>query len=315
MLRWLGAAVWAGCGWVLLGGCECARAQQPARNSSNFYPDSSDDAEKQLQNAASHARDRQWSEAVQMYQQIIDKYGEKVARLPKDEPGVDASGEFVLYVDDRRICHRALARLPAEARAIYRNRVDSLAERWFHDGASRRDAASLRRVVNQAFCSSFGDDALELLGDLAFQNGRFGEALAYYRRLVADDPADAFALVHPDPSVDLARVAAKKLLCRSASGEGPPTEAQLEEFARLYPAAAGSLAGRDGNYAEIVALALAADHLAPPSLPDDRWPTFAGSLRRTKVVPRRSTSARPNGASSSRRSNPPTARGRGRGSK
>ncbi len=88
----------------------------------------------------------------------------------------------------------------------------------------------------------------------------------------------------PIPSVDLARVAAKKLLCRAADGESPPGPADLDEFARLYPGATGSLAGRTGAYAKIVAEALASDHLAQPSQPDSRWPTFAGSLRRTKIV-------------------------------
>jgi cellulose synthase operon protein C len=280
--RRLGAIVAFVTAWSLIGGC--TYAQQARRVSTHFLADESIDAEKQLQSAASHVRDQQWPEAIQIYQRIIDKYGDKVARLPRDDPGADAAGEFVLFVDDRRFCHRSLARLPAEARAIYRNRIDSLAGPWFREGANRRDVGLLRRVVNQAFCSSFGDDALELLGDLAFQNGRFGEALGMYRRLVADDPADPFALVHPDPSVDLVRVAAKKLLCRAA-GDDPPSPAELAEFTQRHPAAEGSLAGRDGNYAQILALALADDHLALPAQPDDRWPTFAGSLRRTKVAP------------------------------
>ena len=130
----------------------------------------------------------------------------------------------------------ALAQLPPEAREIYRNRLDGVAERWFRQGASQRDVGSLRRVVDLAFCSSWGDDALELLGDLAFQDGRFGEAQAMYGRLVADRPDDPYVLVHPDPSVDLARVAAKKLLCRAAEGENPPSRADLDAFAGAIPA-------------------------------------------------------------------------------
>jgi len=237
-----------------------------------------------LRNAANLARDRQWSEAIKIYQRVIEQFGDKVAKVPKDEPGTDASGDFVLYVDGRRYCHRRLAQLPPEAREIYRNRVDGVAERWFRQGASQRDVGSLRRVVDLAFCSSWGDDALELLGDLAFQDGRLGEALAMYSRLVADHADDPFVLVHPDPSVDLARVAAKKLLCRAADGENAPGPAELDEFARRYPGAAGSLAGRQGAYAQVLAESLTADHLAPPSQPDSRWPTFAGSLRRSKVV-------------------------------
>jgi cellulose synthase operon protein C len=259
-------------------------AQGPNRSGPAFNPDSSVPAETLLRNAASHVRDRQWSEAIKIYQRVIEQFGDKVAKLPKGEPGTDPSGDFVLYVDDRGFCHRCLAHLPPEAREIYRNRVDSVAERWFREGAGRRDQALLRRVVDEAFCSAWGDDALELLGDLAFQDGRFAEALWMYRRLVPDRTDSSFVLVHPDPSVDLARVAAKKLLCRAADGENPPGQADLDAFARRFPGASGSLAGRPGAYDQIVAQALASDHLAQPSQPDNRWPTFAGSQRRTKIV-------------------------------
>jgi len=261
-----------------------AWGQGPNRSASKFYPDSSDPAENLLRNAAGHVRAKQWPEAVDLYQRVIDQFGGKVAKVPREESALDASGEFVLFVDARRFCHRSLARLPAEARAIYRNRVDAVAERWFREGVSNHNEGSLRRVLDQAFCCSWGDDAIELLGDLAFQDGRFGEAISLYRLLVADRADDPFALVHPDPTVDLAKVAAKKLLCRGALGEHPPTPADLDELAHQYPGATGSLAGRTGAYAEIVALALAADHLLPPFQPDSRWPTFAGSLRRSKVV-------------------------------
>src|SRR5262249_11841875 len=248
------------------------------------YPDSSATAETLLRNAANHAHERQWSEAIEIYQRVIDQYGDKVAKLPKDEPGAEPSGEFALYVDGRQFCHRCLAQLPPEARAVYRNRVDGLAESWYRQGAARRDAGWLRRVIDRAFCSSWGDDALELAGDLAFQDGRFGEALAMYGHLVADRPEDPAVLVHLDPSVDLPRVAAKKWLCRAAM-ENPPTPRDLEAFARRYPGAAGSLAGRKGAYATILAASLAAGHLHPPAQPGSRWPTFAGSFRRSRVVP------------------------------
>src|SRR5262249_34991116 len=154
--------------------------QGPTRSQSKFYPDSSDAAEKVLRNAASHARDRQWSEAVELYQRVIDQFPGKVAKVPKEEAPPDASGEFGLFVDARRFCHRALAHLPPEAREIYRNRLDAVAEPWFRQGVARHDEVSLRRVIEQAFCCSWGDDAIDLLGDLAFQDGRFGEALGLY---------------------------------------------------------------------------------------------------------------------------------------
>lgn len=262
-----------------------ARAQGPNRTATKFYPDFSDTADALLRNASSHARDGQWAEAIDIYQRVIQQYGDKVAKLPKDDAASDRTGESVLFVDLRHFCQRRLAMLPAEAREIYRRRVDAQAERWYNQGKEERDRASLRRIVEQAFCSTWGDDALDLLGDLAFQDGRFEEAIALYKQLVPDSADSGSGLVYPDPSVDLARVAAKKLLCRAALGEPAPDQGTIESYTKAYPDAGGSLAGRNGPYLKSMAAALHSDRLAPPAQPDGRWPTFAGSPTRTRVMP------------------------------
>jgi outer membrane protein assembly factor BamB len=261
------------------------RGQAGNRTATKFYPDFSDSADTQLRNATGHVRDKQWAEAIKIYQKVIQEFGDKVAKLPKDDPAGDPSGDSVLFVDVRQFCQRQIAGLPAEARELYRARVDVQAERWYRRGAADRDRTLLRKVVDQAFCSSWGDDAIDLLGDLAFQDGRFEEALAAYRHVVPDRPGDGAGLVHPDPSVDLAQVAAKKLLCRAALGDTPPGAADLAAFAKGYPGAKGKLAGRDGPYLATLTEALKNDRLSPAALPDGRWPTFAGSPTRTRVVP------------------------------
>ncbi|MDG3005540.1 outer membrane protein assembly factor BamB family protein [Paludisphaera mucosa] len=272
-----------------------ARAQIPGRSASKFYPDSSEAAESLLRNAANHARSSQWSESVAIYQRIIDQFGDKVARLPRDlvapvgeaAPNANAArrdDDFTLYVDLRAYCQRTLAGLPPEALAAYRTRRDPQAERWYREGKERRDASLLRRVVDEAFCTSWGDDALELLGDLAFQDGRFGEAVAMYRRLVPDDPASPLNFVHPDPSVDLVRVEAKKILAHAALAGAPAVADEVATYAKRRGEVAGTLAGRKGLLAESLAAAVASDSLAPPAQSDARWPTFGGSPTRDKVL-------------------------------
>ncbi len=262
-----------------------ARAQGPNRPSVTFHPDSSYTAETLLRNAANHVRDQQWSEAIDLYEKVIQQFGESVALVPRGDPAADPSGESLLYVDARQHCQRSLAALPPEARAIYRQRVDARAEQLYRQGAARRDPAALRQVVSEMFCSSWGDDALNLLGDLAFQRGQFGEALAAYRRLVPDGEEGGNALVYPDPEVDLAVVAAKKLLCRAAIGTNPPVQSDLDAFAKAYPGAKDRLAGRQGLLVDILKSSLAEDHLTPVVSIDGRWPTFAGSPTRNRIVP------------------------------
>ena len=196
--------LWLGTGW----------AQAEVRPAQKFGPVSSGDADNLLTLASNLAQDRQWSEALNIYQRVIDQFGDKVVMLPNDKAGVDGSGDFGLYVDNRRFCHIAIAQLPPEAARFTATGLTG----WRRVGFSRARAAAI-----SGFCDAWSirhsavrgaTTALELLGDLAFQEGRFGEALAMYGRLVADRPGDPILLVHPDPSVDLARIAAKKLICR-----------------------------------------------------------------------------------------------------
>ena len=309
MKQLLRSGCWGRVGWAVVWtgmalNCPLGLAQGFNRTATKFYPDFSDTADALLRNAASHAREGQWAEAVDLYQRVIQQFGDKVARLPKDDPAGDPSGESVLFVDLRQFCQRRLAALPPAGRAIYRSRVDVRAEQWYRQGAAERDRGLLRRVVEQAFCSAWGDDALDLLGDLAFEDGRYDEALSMYRQLAPDRPGDRSGLIHPDPSIDLARVAAKKLLCRAAEDEDPPDRAALEAFAAAYPNAAGALAGRSGPYAETLAEALRLDHLAPPPSPTAAGRRSPARRRGPRSFPGRSTSGRSSGGSSSRRTTP-----------
>ena len=252
------------------------------RTTTKVYFDVSHKADADLKSGDNHARSGNYAEAIEIYQRVIQQLGDKVVEVPTDA-NADNDEDSRLSVNARRECQRRIAALPPEARTLYRTRVDPQAERWFQLGRDDRDRSILRRVVDQAFCSSWGDDALELLGDLAFQEGQFVEAMAAYVQLVPDRPGGP-GLVHPDPSVDLAKVAAKKLLCRAAIGEHPPTEADLAAFAAAYPGAKGPFAGRKGPLAAGLAEAILNDHLAPPPQSDGRWPTFAGSPTRTRIA-------------------------------
>ncbi len=239
--------------------------QAVPRASTKVYFDTSHKADADLRSADNHAKAGDYAEAVEIYQRVIQQFGDKVVEVPL-EPKAGANPDEEdsrLSVNARRECQRRIAALPPEARALYRARVDGQAERWFRQGREGRDRSILRRIVDQDFCSSWGDDALDLLGDLAFQEGQFAEALAAYTQLVPDRPGGGLALAHPDPSVDLARVAAKKLLCRVAMGEHPPTLAEVEAFVAAHPNAAGPFAGRKGLLGRDLIDAIRDDHLSP----------------------------------------------------
>ncbi|WP_158633410.1 outer membrane protein assembly factor BamB family protein [Tautonia sociabilis] len=283
------ALVLLGLGPLAIGAAAAPGPPTPQRPPSSIHPETSSAAEALLKTASSHVRQGQWDSAVELFQRAIAQFPEVLTAIGPVEgrevgpaPG-DGDG-FEVYVNVSEYAQRRLATLPPEALARYRNRVDAEARVLLDRGRDLLDPEPLRQVVQSYFCSSWGDDAAELLADLRFQEGAFDEALALYRRLLPSSDPEQVGSIYPDPDVDVARVAAKAMLAAEAAGRSPGSDA-VRRFAEAYPGAEGELAGRRGPYAEILEAAIAEDGLPLPGSSDTRWPTFGGSPTRTKVLP------------------------------
>ena len=234
-----------------------------------------------LERAKAFIADEQWDEAVEVLRQVAESHSGKV--LPVSP---------LRFVSVRDYCHLQLASLPSEALALYRSRVDIRARQWYEDGVRRRDAARLREVVDELFCSSWGDDALLALGDLAFESGDNGAARGYWKRILPPDYWAKFApdglpvwLLYPDSDLDRATVRARLLLASIFDGDRDDVRQGLAEFRREFAAAAGKLGGQQANYADLLDELVSESSQWPAEKADRHWPTFAGSPQRTKVMP------------------------------
>jgi outer membrane protein assembly factor BamB/tetratricopeptide (TPR) repeat protein len=258
-----------------------ARAAPPAEALARTQiPGESPNAAQRLMSARKLAAGEQYAEAVAEYQGLLEEVGDKLVPLGPQHS-----------VQARWLCHLDLAALPPAGLKVFRNRVDGQAKKWFEQGAAERDVHLLRRVIDEAFCSRWGDPALDLLGDLAFEGGRFEEAERWWRLLarpVKDNarPADPLDLVFPDPQVDVAGVRAKQLLARLFRGEPvAPLRQALASYRQVHDQAEGHLAGRKGKYAGILQTLLdqSATVIGPPKPP--AWTTFAGDPSRQLLLP------------------------------
>ncbi|HKI30638.1 MAG TPA: PQQ-binding-like beta-propeller repeat protein [Gemmataceae bacterium] len=238
------------------------------------------------------AADKQYAAAAEEYAHIIEEAGEDLV----------AVGDH-LSITARRLCHLRLAALPPEALRPYRTRVDPQAKKWLAQGVADHDVRPLERIVDEAFCSRPADAALDALGDLAFERGRFHEAERWWRLLalpaseaarrikepppppwsMSRDQAPSLDLLFPDPQIDLAQARGKQVLALLFRGEREAAAEELEAFRALHPKAVGHLAGRKGNYGDI--LKAVASRPIPAEPADDAWPTFAGTASRGTVLP------------------------------
>jgi outer membrane protein assembly factor BamB/tetratricopeptide (TPR) repeat protein len=243
---------------------------------------------RRLDAADKLAAQKRWADALDDYQHILDEAGDDLVPL-------DVRRRWHC-VRARRLCHLRIAALPAKVLRLYRGRIDDQAAKWLKKGAADRDPLQLRRVVDEAFCSRPAEEALELLGDLAFERGDFEQARHWWRMLALPlgevrprnkEPAEVHHLLFPDPDANrVARVRAKQLIARLFQGDGRKVQADLKAYRSRHGQAAGHLAGSDGNYAATVARLLR-ETRGQAAVPEgDDWTSFAGGPARNLVLPR-----------------------------
>ncbi|MGE5195607.1 MAG: PQQ-binding-like beta-propeller repeat protein [Deltaproteobacteria bacterium] len=272
----MAAAVWLGTAAPALAQRDPAPAAAPA-----VFLDTDPVAAKMLGAARDFLAARQWGDAVDLLRQITDQHGDRLVAI---EPG--------RYVNVQTFADILVASMPAEGLKQYRAKTDPQARRWFETARRLHDEEGLEKVVRKAFLSSYGDDALLLLGELAWEKGALARARGYWEKLIppATRPEAGelpMQLKFPDSEIDPALIKSRLVLCSLMQGNTSRAQAEYEAFRETYPQAAATFAGRHGNLAETLKALVAAageERRAPPAGPEAA--TFASNPGRNQVFPR-----------------------------
>ena len=260
-----------------------ATAQQPARPPEDSldltHLGESNQLGTRFRNAEARAAQGQWAEAIEEYQRILVEVGDELAPVDKRH-----------VVQARWLAQARLSALPPEALTLYRSRIDPPAKKLLELGRGNRDSAPLQRIVDESFCSSYTDQAVDLLGDLAFERGEFEEAEQFWRMVVRPASRQSAGLdtgfVVAGPKIDVAAVRAKQILAQLFRGETGNLTVELRDFATAHPGAKGRLAGKQGVYVDLLKeLAANPANLGMPTGPGS-WGEFAGAASRNRVLPR-----------------------------
>jgi outer membrane protein assembly factor BamB len=245
--------------------------------------------------------DKNWDEAVDILRELAADTTDRVVALDGER-----------YISLRTYCQWKLAHLPADALAAYRRRVDALAGHWYRDGVANRDQVLLRRIVDELFCSSWGDDALMALGEFALERGDYAAARRYWEQMspltrdpngkplwlsLRDVDLDKYWpvieqrwprrtqspawLAYPDTDISLADIRARLVLVSIRAGDLDRAAVELDAFRRWHPDATGRLGGQEGSLAPALERLLASAREWPATPPDRNWPTFAGAQSRS----------------------------------
>ncbi|HEY7329979.1 MAG TPA: PQQ-binding-like beta-propeller repeat protein [Gemmataceae bacterium] len=236
-------------------------------------------ASLRLVEARKRLEGRKWSEAIEELQSILNTFGNDLVSIGPNHS-----------VRVSRLCQIQLASLPAEALNLYRQRYENQAQKKLQQAQAERDVLQLRKIAEDSFCTRAAEKAIDLLGDLAFERGRFEEAEEWWRLLapLPDARRDAgtrgLALVYPNATLDAARVQAKQLLARLFQGADSEWMSALESYGQRYAKVEGSLAGQKGRYVDLLQKLVEERKKQGHSEPEI-WPTFGGSPSRGTPVP------------------------------
>lgn len=258
-----------------------------------------------FQRIKGHIEQQQWDEAIESLRQVLQEDDGRVIRAGDD-----------LWISVREYCHRQIVGLPTEALQLYRERVDAVAERWFREAIAARDAARLTQITEEMFASSWGDDALNALAEIALEDGDYSRARACWERVSRQLKSPAGTplwlefrganpqtqwpailgatrthtgpvawLAYPETNLNLADVRARLAFVSILEGSLERAEIELAILDRLHPDAKGRFGGREALLADALRqqLNIAQQQSSTPEAAG--WPTFAGANERTRMLP------------------------------
>ena len=266
--------------WLMAGLSQPLSAQNARpvqRQHESLLLDIDSAATKKIATVQTHLRVGQLTEAVELLRSIGEAHQGKLIAT--------GSGRYVNVQNHVRML---AAGLPPEGLKIYREQLDPVLKPGFEAAREAADETRLLKVLQQGYCCSFADDALLLLGDLAWDAGDVWRARSYWRQILPPPKPKAVGepvrwLAYPDSDLDPGMVVARLILCSIQSGDRIEIQRELAGFAEHYAQVTGHLAGRDGNLLQI---------LRDVAKEADNWPvpirtrvveTFAGSPRRYHV--------------------------------
>ena len=266
--------------WLATAGPALAQRDATMQAAPAVLLDTDPVAAKMLGAARDYLAARQWGDAVDLLRQIADQHGERLVAI---EPG--------RYVNVQTFADILIASMPPEGLKLYRAKIDTQARRWFESAKRLRDEDGLEKVVRKAFLSSYGDEALLLLGDLAWEQGALSRARSHWEKLIPPSTSTVAGelpheLKYPDSEFDPAVIQARLVLCSLMQRNVPRGQIEFEAFRGQFPQATGKLAGGDGNLVEILKDALADAEKAPLPPVDAEATTFAANSARNQTLAR-----------------------------
>ena len=237
-------------------------------NSGVFVRDSAVALEK-MALAQRMERLREWTKSADVYQEVMDKYRDRVVPSHTDDQGqIDQYTSVVSKVSEH------LRAWPPEGLNVYRARYEVTAQNLVKT-AKRGDLRPLHEAFTRYFVTQTGKRAGLTLVDAYFELGEFPAAAWIGRQL----------LTHPDLAAERPKVLFRVGLAEHLAGDEKAAHDTLDELKNKFPNAIGTVRGKDVQLADELAADLDSVKAVSYAAAGDSWLMPGGDPSRGKISP------------------------------
>ncbi|MEK7269608.1 MAG: PQQ-binding-like beta-propeller repeat protein [Planctomycetota bacterium] len=230
------------------------------------------DAEAWRDSARSAIAKEDWPRAFDSLRRILESDRTLLSKTAETDDGI-------VYQPLQDACHIEIAKMPKEARALYRASQDPTAKALWEEALRDGSEDPLRRIVQSYLCTSYGDLAADRLAALALERADPWSALQALRRLRAIYPAED---LHVEPDMLSAREALANLL----AGNRAEAEKIQGEAAGRGARATLSIAGEDVSLDRVLARwSGEVQALREAGRDGEDWPGTGGGPSRDESMP------------------------------
>ncbi len=211
---------------------------------------------------------KEWSKAADLYQEVLEKFSDRV--VPSQ---VDKDNNIYQYTSVIAAVQQKMSKWPAEGLEVYRSRYEPSAQALL-EGARADDRAAMQGILSRYFATETAKIAGLRLMDLYFESGEFS-ASAWL--------ADLLLSQHPNLIVERPRVLYLRALSLHMAGEESKSKAVLDELQSKYPNETATIRGVDQKLVDSLTAELSQPAPLAMQVADTAWPMYGGSPSHSRL--------------------------------
>lgn len=242
-----------------------AFAQQGEAQSAVFVRDSSA-AQDKIALAQRMERLKEWDTAAQVYQEVIDQYGQRVLPIHKNQHGITDR-----YVSVSTVIQDRLGSWPDDGRAVYLNLFEPSARIALEQAGD--DDTALGVVANRYFTTESGRIAALRLFDRQFEDALFAGAGVLGDRLLTH---------HPDLADQAPMLMLRTSIAWKFAGDDARAANMADRLDKEFPGSKGKVGGVEVQLNDWLKSALTKPLVAPAHT--SKWNTTFGGPDRTAIA-------------------------------